>query len=57
MILIQEVIAQYYAQKSIQIVKLVIEIIHVLHVSISHFLESFVTNLVRIALEIELVRE
>ena len=56
MILILEVNAQNYVPMNIHIVKLVIEIIHVLHVQMNHFLESFVMSLVRTALEEFVIR-
>ena len=48
---IQEQIVQYYVQMFIQIVRSVIEIIHVLYVLIENFSEKHVKNHVIIVLE------
>ena len=55
MIYILELIVQYYVQINIQIVKLVIEIIHVLVALIEYFLEEIVMNHVLIVLEIQVI--
>ena len=55
MIHILELIVQYYVQINIQIVKHVIEIIHVLVALIEYFMEEIVINHVLIVLEIQVI--
>ena len=53
--LIQEIIVGYYVQMFIQIVKNVIEIIHVLYVMIENHSEKHVKNHVQIVQEMDYV--
>ena len=52
MLHLQEIIALYYVLRNIRIVKHVIEIIHVFHALMKHFMEDFVMNHVVIVLEV-----